>query len=287
MREVGTTNRTRISDYERAITEETGILLKVHTSNYKIVGFTEEASVEELAELGRRYHLPVIVDLGSGVLVDLERFGLDHEPTVQEVLKKGADLVSFSGDKLLGGPQAGIIAGNQKLVRLMENHPLMRAMRLDKCTIAALAATFREYLDEDRAIKNIPVLTMLARSVLELKGQAEELCEALENHNYDAEFKAEPSTAMLGGGALPMEEVRSYAVTVRPYAESCEKLAEKLRGLPIPVIAHRKDDKIWLDMRTILLEERREFKKSSKSFFWRTPVGIEPTQDAANAQHRF
>lgn len=267
LREVGTTNRTRISDYERAITEETGILLKVHTSNYKIVGFTEEASVEELAELGRRYHLPVIVDLGSGVLVDLERFGLDHEPTVQEVLKKGADLVSFSGDKLLGGPQAGIIAGNQKLVRLMENHPLMRAMRLDKCTIAALAATFREYLDEDRAIKNIPVLTMLARSVLELRGQAEELCEALENHNYDAEFKAEPSTAMLGGGALPAEEVRSYAVTVRPYAESCEKLAEKLRGLPIPVIAHRKDDKIWLDMRTILLEERREFKEELEEFF--------------------
>ena len=164
LKEVGTTNRTRISDYEKAINENTAALLKVHTSNYKVVGFTEEATIEELSELGKKYNLPVINDLGSGVLVDLEKYGLAHEPTVQEQVKKGADLVCFSGDKLLGGPQAGIIIGKKNYIQLMENYPLMRAIRLDKCAIAALMATFREYMDEACAIKNIPVIHIIART---------------------------------------------------------------------------------------------------------------------------
>lgn len=267
LRETGCTNRTRISDYERAINENTAALLKVHTSNYRIQGFTEEASVEELVRLGKKYGLPVIVDLGSGVLVDLERFGLSHEPTVQETLKKGADLVCFSGDKLLGGPQAGIIAGKQSYIKAMENHPLMRAFRLDKCTIAALTATFREYLDEERAIKNIPVLEMLSCPAEELQRRAVKMAEALRETAYPGEFRAEKSASAAGGGALPAEEFPSFAVTVKPQGESCEKLALRLRKLPIPVIARIQNEKIWLDMRTVLREEILDLKKELCDFF--------------------
>lgn len=264
LREVGTTNRTRISDYEKAITEETGALLKVHTSNYKIVGFTEEASVEELAELGKKYGLPVIVDLGSGVLVNLEKYGLSHEPTVQETLKQGADVVCFSGDKLLGGPQAGIIVGKKELIQLMEEHPLMRAVRLDKCTIAALSATFREYLDESRAVKTIPVLQMLSRTQEELKEQAENLISELQGFHDSLEIKAEPSVSMMGGGSLPMEEIPSYAVTISTAENSNEAITGAMRMLPVPIIVHIKNDKIWLDMRTINPEDMPDLTKGLK-----------------------
>ena len=264
LKEVGTTNRTRISDYEKAITEETGALLKVHTSNYKILGFAEDASVEELVTLGKKYHLPVIVDLGSGVLINLEKYGLAHEPTVQEMIKKGADLVCFSGDKLLGGPQAGIITGKKKYIEAMENHPLMRAVRLDKCVIAALAATFREYLDEERAIRNIPVLQMIGRGQEELKEQAQVLLEGLEDASGQNGLAVEPSISMVGGGSLPGETLPSYAVTIRPVVMSCEEMAAKLRQLPIPVIAHTKNQKIWLDMRTIMPDEIPVLRKELK-----------------------
>ncbi len=288
LREVGTTNRTRISDYEKAIHENTAALLKVHTSNYKIVGFTEEATLEELSELGAKYHLPVIMDLGSGVLVNLEKYGLAHEPTVQETLRKGADLVCFSGDKLLGGPQAGIIVGKKKLIQEMEHYPLMRAIRLDKCLIAALSVTFREYLDEERAMKNIPVMRMIARNCEELEQQATRLVERLgffektdsrrelqsknrlelksgvvENADKNllgnltsiAEIQVEPSISMVGGGSLPGESLVSYAVTIQPRTMTCEAMMQKMRKFPVPVIAHVKNDKIWLDMRTIMPEE--------------------------------
>ena len=267
LREVGTTNRTRISDYEKAITENTGAIMKVHTSNYKIMGFTEEASVEELAELGARYHLPVIVDLGSGVLINLEKFGLTHEPTVQEMLKKGADLVCFSGDKLLGGPQAGIIAGKRKYIEKMENHPLMRTFRPDKCTIAALAATFREYLEEDRAIKNIPVLSMLSRSPYELKEQAETLSSLLQHGNFPACLSVEESITRMGGGSLPGEELPGYAVTISPISMSCEKMAAKMRKMPTPVVAHIKDNLIWMEMRTIPENEVAQLSQDLIRFF--------------------
>ena len=260
LRETGCTNRTRISDYERAITENTGALLKVHTSNYRILGFTEEVSVEELSSLGRKYHLPVIVDLGSGVLVNLEKFGLSHEPTVQEVLKKGADMVCFSGDKLLGGPQAGIIAGKQSYIKAMENHPLMRAFRLDKCTIAALAATFREYLNEEKACENIPVLKMLSRSEEELEAQAREVAWDLSSRNKEDEITVEKSISMLGGGSMPLEEIPSRAVVVKPKRESAEEFVHRLAALPVPIIAHIKNNRVILDMRTISEEELNDFK---------------------------
>ncbi len=256
LREIGTTNKTRLSDYEAAINENTGALLKVHTSNYKVVGFTEDVPLEALVELGKKYNLPVIMDLGSGVLINLEKYGLAHEPTVQENVAKGADLVCFSGDKLLGGPQAGVIVGKEKFVKALEHHPLMRAIRLDKCIIAALTATFGEYRDEKRAMKNIPILRMIARKPEELRAQAEKLAAALiECMSRMAQVNVEPSTSMVGGGSLPGESQESVAVTLKPNTLSCEQLSGLLRGLPVPVISYIKEEKVWLDMRTILPEE--------------------------------
>ena len=260
LKEVGTTNKTRISDYEDAINENTGALLKVHTSNYKVIGFTEEVTLEQLVELGKKYNLPVIMDLGSGVLVDLEKYGLAHEPTVQEQVKKGADLVCFSGDKLLGGPQAGIIVGKKEAVQKLEHYPLMRAIRLDKCAIAALAATFREYMDETRAVKNIPVLHMIARPLSELKEQAEELKEGL-SECAAAQIQVEESESMVGGGSLPGETLASYAVTILQDKMSCETLMEKMRAYETPIIGHIKEDKVWLDMRTVMPEDVEILKK--------------------------
>lgn len=312
LRETGTTNRTRISDYEKAVSPETGALMKVHTSNYKILGFTQEASVEELAELGKRWGLPVIVDLGSGVLVNLEKYGLAHEPTVQEVLARGADVVCFSGDKLLGGMQAGVIVGKKKYVKLMEEHPLMRAFRLDKCSIAVLAATFREYLDPELAQKRLPVLRMLSRRTDELQAQAESLRERLEGgkggdlegsgqqdqpglqleggraENPEEGFSGpaiagkpgkkrfeihvERCASQVGGGSLPGEELSSFALTICPLSESCEALAERLRKCRIPVIGYVKNDRFWLDMRTILPEETDGLGRELEHMLWVRPV---------------
>ena len=260
LKEVGTTNKTRISDYEDAINENTGALLKVHTSNYKVIGFTEEATLEQLVDLGGKYNLPVIMDLGSGVLVDLEKYGLAHEPTVQEQVKKGADLVCFSGDKLLGGPQAGIIVGKKAAVQKLEHYPLMRAIRLDKCAIAALSATFREYMDEVRAVKNIPVLHMIAKPLSELKRQAEELAAGL-SACAAAVIQTEESESMVGGGSLPGEILTSYAVTIQSNKVSCEALMEKMRAYETPIIGHIKEDKVWLDMRTVMPEDVEILKK--------------------------
>ena len=269
LREVGTTNRTRVSDYEKAITEETGAILKVHTSNYKIMGFTEDASLEELVALGKKHRIPVIMDLGSGVLVNLEKYGLAHEPTVQEQVKKGADLVCFSGDKLLGGPQAGIIVGKEKYIHMMEEYPLMRAIRLDKCVIAALAATFREYLDENRAIKNIPVMRMISRTQDELKSQAKMLVDALAAKGFPVEIHVESSISMVGGGSLPGEQFPSYAITFTPRTMSCEEMSMQMRKLRIPIIVHIKNDKIWLDMRTIMPEEISFITEELQALEWK------------------
>lgn len=261
LREVGCTNRTRISDYENAINENTGAILKVHTSNYKILGFTEEVSVEELAVLGKKHNLPILVDLGSGVLVNLEEYGLSHEPTVQETIKKGADVVCFSGDKLLGGPQSGILAGKRIYIEKMECHPLMRAFRLDKCIAAALSSTFRAYQNLERAKEELPVLRMLLRSPQELKVQAEEIKENLEKSGAQGCFQAEESVSFPGGGSVPLEGMPGFALTVQPAEESCEQLAKRLRSLPVPVISHIKEHKVFLEMRTILPEEKEELAK--------------------------
>lgn len=250
LREVGTTNKTHLFDYENAITEETKVLMKVHTSNYRIFGFTNSVSMKELGSLKEKYELPIIEDLGSGVLLDLEKYGLAHEPTVQESIQNGADIVCFSGDKLLGGPQAGIIVGKKKYIDQMKKNQLTRALRIDKFTACALEAVLREYLSEENAIKNIPVLEMITRPLEQVQEAAEELCYRLTREEFPAVICTQKCMAQIGGGSLPMEQIESMAVSIQPHFISTELFAKRLRTLPIPVIGRVMDEKFLLDMRT-------------------------------------
>lgn len=260
LREVGTTNRTRLSDYETAVSEETRAFLKVHTSNYRIVGFTEEASIRELADLKERTGIPLLEDLGSGVLIDLERYGLCHEPSVQEVLAQGADVVTFSGDKLLGGPQAGIIAGKKEYIEKMKRHPLARVLRIDKFTASALESVLLEYLNPEKAVERIPALRMLTMPAESVCRAAEKLavlireaicCEGGSTSEAPAAITVERSTARAGGGSLPMEDIPSCSVAVAPKEISAAELERRLRGLAIPVIGRITDGKLLLDLRTV------------------------------------
>ncbi len=250
LREVGTTNKTHLFDYENAITEETKVLMKVHTSNYRIFGFTNSVSMKELGSLKEKYELPIIEDLGSGVLLDLEKYGLAHEPTVQESIQNGADIVCFSGDKLLGGPQAGIIVGKKKYIDQMKKNQLTRALRIDKFTACALEAVLREYLSEENAIKNIPVLEMITRPLEQVQEAAEELCYRLTREEFPAVICTQKCMSQIGGGSLPMEQIESMAVSIQPHFISTELFAKRLRTLPIPVIGRVMDEKFLLDMRT-------------------------------------
>lgn len=251
LREVGTTNKTRRDDFERVINEQTRGILKVHTSNYRIVGFTESASLEELVSLGEKYELPVIEDLGSGVLINLENYGLSHEPTVQESVQKGADVVCFSGDKLLGGPQAGIIVGKKKYIEQMKKNPLTRAIRIDKFTAAALEQVLLEYLSEEQALQNIPVLRMITKPREELEKKAADLQEMLFSCELAADIEIVPCDSQIGGGALPLEKIPSVAVAICPHFISVDQLEKRMRSLPVPVIPRIADDRVLLDVRTI------------------------------------
>lgn len=255
--EVGTTNKTHYDDYEMAITAETKALLKVHTSNYRIVGFTDTVGIDELVPLSQKYHVPVVEDLGSGVLIDLSRYGLTYEPTVQRSIANGADVVCFSGDKLLGGPQAGIIIGKKKYIEQMKKNQLTRALRIDKFTAATLELVLQEYLSEEKAVQNIPVLRMITEPLEEVTKAARTLSRMLQLAKLPAVIKAEPCESQIGGGSLPLERIKSMAVTIRPEHISVAELEERLRHLPIPVIPRTANDTIILDVRTI---ERRSFK---------------------------
>ena len=248
--EVGTTNKTRISDYRNAITQDTALLLKAHTSNYRIVGFTEEASRDELSQLSRETNIPTLEDLGSGSLLHVD--GLPHEPTAIESIQAGIDVVTFSGDKLLGGPQAGIVAGKATWVGKMKSHPLMRILRLDKLTLAALEATLRAYLDPDAAHTQIPTLHMLSTNREKLKKQAETLMNLMGEHTCSVlGAKVEETSGMVGGGAMPLAELDSYAVTLSPQNSSAKSLETKLRNATPPIVARIHEDKVILDMRCI------------------------------------
>jgi L-seryl-tRNA(Ser) seleniumtransferase len=253
LREVGTTNKTYLKDFEKAITSETAVLLKVHPSNFRILGFTHEVTLAEMVDLGRRYDLKVVEDLGSGCLVDLSRYGLEKEPTVQETLKAGADLVLFSGDKLLGGPQAGLILGNREVVGALRKNPMTRALRPDKMTLAALEATLRLYLEEPRALMEIPTLRMLTRPVAELDRQARALARRL-RRRFGARFKVEvvESEGRAGGGALPQASLpsRALALTIPPLAP--QELEARLRQAVTPVIGRVERGVVVLDLRTLL-----------------------------------
>ena len=254
LKEVGTTNKTHLSDYEDAILEDTKVLMKVHTSNYKILGFTENVSVNELVILGEKYNLPVIEDLGSGVLVDLEKYGLSHEPTVQESVKAGADIVCFSGDKLLGGPQAGIIVGKKKYIDEMKKNQYTRAFRIDKFTSTVLELVLMEYLSLDTAEKNIPVLNMISRPVLEVKKAAERLCRKINDAGFEADVHVVECEAKVGGGSLPSEVIESRGVAIKPVKISTACFEERLRGMKTPVVGRIVNDELILDMRTFEID---------------------------------
>jgi len=252
--EVGTTNKTHLSDYANAITADTKVLLKVHASNYKIIGSTAEASVAELSELGRERGLLTMNDLGSGAFIDVTRFGLPQEPTVQETIKAGVDVATVSGDKLLGGPQCGIILGKTEPIKRMAANPLFRALRADKMTLAALEATLRLYLDEERLTATVPVLHMLLQTKDELTKRARRLRNALAKlPGLDTTLA--DGVGYTGGGALPTVPLPTKIVQVRPHGMSVEQLAEALRRSDPPVMAVMTDGVFALDVRTVRYAE--------------------------------
>ena len=255
--EVGTTNKTHYTDYKEAITEETKAFLKVHTSNYRIVGFTDTVTIDDLVPLSEEHRIPIIEDLGSGVLIDLSKYGLTYEPTVQSSIEKGADVVCFSGDKLLGGPQAGIIIGKKKYIDEMKKNQLTRALRIDKFTAAALEMVLMEYLSEEKAIENIPVLRMITESFEDVEKRARSFRRILRNAELPADIQLEPCESQIGGGSLPLERIASMAVTIKPHKISVAELEERMRHLPVPVIPRTANDTIYLDVRTV---ESRWFK---------------------------
>jgi L-seryl-tRNA(Ser) seleniumtransferase len=256
LREIGTTNKTHLWDYENAANENTAALMKVHTSNYRILGFTKEVESEELVELGKKLNLPVIEDLGSGVLLDLQKYGLPYEPTVQSAVKAGMDVVTFSGDKMLGGPQAGIIIGKKQYIDRMRKHPLTRAFRIDKLTLAALEVTLKLYLDEKTAIKEIPVLRMLTMSTEELNEKANRLYnEILKRLGDRCCVTVDEGFSEVGGGSMPTHELPTKTVSISVSNLSVDKLEKALRGFRTPIITRISKDRLIIDVRTVFEEE--------------------------------
>jgi L-seryl-tRNA(Ser) seleniumtransferase len=256
LREVGATNKTHLFDYENAISAETAMLLKVHTSNYRIMGFTKEVPLAELVELGKKYTVPVVEDLGSGCFLDLSRYGIEKEPTVTGALQTGADLILFSGDKLLGGPQAGLVIGDKVWIDNLKTNPLTRALRPDKLTLAGLEATLRLYRDEKEAIQAIPTLRMITQPLTLIKLRAQSLIRKL-RRGIPPENKLTivPTVARVGGGSLPQTELPSCAIGLAGPNWPPHKLDEALRAANPPVIARLEHQMLLLDARTILPED--------------------------------
>lgn len=253
--EVGATNRTHPRDYENAIGEQTALLLKVHCSNFRIIGFTREVSLPELIQIGRQRGVPVMEDLGSGCFVDLSRFGLEREPTVQEAVASGADVITFSGDKLLGGPQAGIILGRREIVERVKKNPLNRALRIDKFTLAGLESVLRLYLDEKTALAEIPTLAMIAAPVAAVERRAKRLAGRLKSLAGVCGVQVVETVARIGGGAMPEQNLSSRAVALAPRTLSVNRLEVLLRNLELPVIGRVEDDRLLLDLRTVADDE--------------------------------
>ncbi|MEM7561580.1 MAG: L-seryl-tRNA(Sec) selenium transferase [Pseudomonadota bacterium] len=254
--EVGTTNRTHPRDFEMAIGRRTALLMKVHTSNYEIQGFTKVLGESEMADIAKKHEIPLLSDLGSGTLVDLGHFGLPHEPTVREVLDSGVDLVTFSGDKLLGGPQAGIIAGRSDLIEKIKRNPMTRALRPDKLTLAALQAVLHLYRNPDQLAETLPTFRLLSRSLRELEQIADRIKPAVSEFCDQYQVDLEHSHSQIGSGALPVNTVETVALKItrpelRRPGKALAQLAGSFRGLPIPVIGRITDDALWLDLRCL------------------------------------
>ena len=261
LKEIGTTNKTNLRDYEKAIDAaeaqepgSAGMLLKVHTSNYKIMGFTQEVDLKDLVELGRTKNIPVVYDLGSGLMVDLKDYGID-EPTVFDAVKTGADVVTFSGDKLFGGPQSGIIIGKKEYIEKMKGHPLARAIRVDKMTLAALESVFRKYIEPEEALERIPVLAMISRPLDSLRKEAVSLAKKVRAGTEAYYVEVEKIQGQIGGGSTPNQFLESYGISVVGKNISPDKIEREMRALPTPVIVRINQDKVIIDMRTLLSDE--------------------------------
>lgn len=252
LKEVGTTNKTHPHDYERKISPETALLMKVHTSNFRVIGFTRETTLKELVELGKRYGLPVYEDLGSGVLFDLSLYGIGNEPLVGQAIAEGADLVSFSGDKLLGGPQAGIIVGKKEYIDRLKKNQLARVLRVDKMTLAALEATLLSYLNPERAKEEIPVIQDLLCPLEEVRRKAEAVYYSLRDefaNRYHLSMRKD--VGEVGGGTLPGVTIPTWVLSISPLTGSTASLARKLRHASTPIIGRIQDDQLILDFRTV------------------------------------
>ncbi|MFO0866015.1 MAG: L-seryl-tRNA(Sec) selenium transferase [Gemmataceae bacterium] len=256
--EVGTTNITRLADYERAITENTAAIMLIHTSNYRISGFAKSVSISDLVCLGKQRGLKVIDDVGSGALVDFRRFGFEGEPLAKDSIAAGADLVLFSGDKLLGGPQAGILAGRKEWIQAIEKDPLMRAFRLDKMTLAALEATLRLYLRDEVALADVPALRMLGTPLSALQQRAEELASRLCEIPGLAAVETKQDVAFVGGGSLPDQSMPTWVVAVQPTAISDDEFARHLRAGTPAVMGRLSEGHVLFDVRTVFPEQMDE-----------------------------
>lgn len=252
LKEVGATNKTHLRDYERAITEETGALLRVHTSNYRVVGFSQVPDDKDLVALAHQHDLPAFNDLGSGLLIDLQPLGLPREPLVSEVVVAGYDVVSFSGDKLLGGPQAGILVGTKQYIDQLKRHPLLRALRVDKMTLAGLEATLQAYLKPEQAMKDIPLLQMLGQSEEELARKAQTLADDIRALDKGYQVNIIEGQSQVGGGAFPEARLATHLVEISHPDYSESTLEQKLRQAEFPIIARTSDGKVQFDVRTLL-----------------------------------
>ena len=256
LKEVGTTNRTYLRDYQRAIGPETALLLKVHTSNFRIMGFASAVTLAELVQLGREYRLPVMEDLGSGCFVDLSQYGLEKEPTVQEAIRTGVDVVCFSGDKLLGGPQAGVILGKKGILDSIKMNPLTRALRIDKLTLAALESTLLLYQDEKKAMQEVPTLRMLGLDLKRLKRRGRRLLRRIsESLEGKAAIFLREDVSQVGGGALPLQSLPTMVLSIKPVHFSVNVLEERLRQEDPPIISRISKEELLLDMRTLFDED--------------------------------
>lgn len=266
--EVGATNRTHLHDYEKAITEDTAILLKVHTSNFRMVGFTSEVSAEDLVFLAQRNDILVMEDLGSGCLLDLSNYGLPREPTVQQVVQAGVDVVTFSGDKLLGGPQAGLIIGKKNVIARIKKNPLNRALRIDKFTLASLENILRNYYDKDQALQSIPTLKMLTQSAEVVEKRAQKVMSVLNEHGLkNCHFSLQSVFSRVGGGAMPEYNLKSWAIQLDMTDISLSQFERELREIQIPLIGRIEDGHFLIDFRTIQDSDIAELTKLLLNYF--------------------
>jgi L-seryl-tRNA(Ser) seleniumtransferase len=276
LREVGTTNRTHLRDYEEAIGPETALILRVHRSNFQILGFTADIDVSDLVALAKRHGLPVMDDLGSGALLDLSLLGLRREPLAAEAIRAGVDLVTFSGDKLLGGPQAGILVGRRDLLARARRNPLARTVRIDKLSLAGLEATLRLYREPERARQEIPVLRMLSLSASMIGARADALAGALRSTLPEVGIAVEDETSEVGGGALPLQVIPTRVLALRPPRGSATDLEGRLRRASPPVLVRIKEDRILLDLRTVAESEEATLLHALREAF-----GVEPARGKA------